>query len=61
MRWDVVRDALRDIGYDGYVVIEGFSPEVVDLANGARIWRPMAPTPDDLARDGLKFLANLFK
>ena len=59
--WDIVRDALQDIGYDGYVVIEGFNPDVVDLANGARIWRPMAPTPDDLARDGLKFLANLFQ
>ena len=61
VRWDVVRDALRDISYDGYVVIEGFNPEVVDLANGARIWRPMAPTPDDLARDGLKFLVSLFQ
>jgi|SRR5215469_664929 len=61
VRWDVVRDALREIGYDGYVVIEGFNPEVVDLANGARIWRPMAPTPDGLARDGLEFLINLFR
>lgn len=61
VRWDTVRDALREINYDGHVVIEGFNPEVVDLANGARIWRPMAPTPDDLARDGLKFLVNLFR
>jgi D-psicose/D-tagatose/L-ribulose 3-epimerase len=61
VRWNAVRDALRDIGYDGYVVIEGFNPDVVDLANGARIWRPMASTPDDLARDGLKFLTSLFQ
>jgi D-psicose/D-tagatose/L-ribulose 3-epimerase len=61
VRWETVRDALRDIRYDGYIVIEGFNPDVVDLANGARIWRPMAPTPDDLARDGLKFLTNLFR
>jgi len=61
VRWDTVRGALQDIGYDGYVVIEGFNPDVVDLANGARIWRPMAPTPDDLARDGLKFLTILFQ
>ena len=43
------RDALRDIGYDRIVAIEGFNPEIVDLANGACIWRPMAPTPDRLA------------
>ncbi|SRR5260370_41416540 len=59
VRWDTVRDALRDIRYEGYVVIEGFNPEIVDLANGARIWRPMASTPDALARDGLKFLTIL--
>jgi len=58
--WVEVRDALRDIKYDDAVVIEGFNPDVVDLANGARIWRPMAPTPDRLASDGIKFLKGLF-
>jgi D-psicose/D-tagatose/L-ribulose 3-epimerase len=60
VNWQTVRDALREIRYDGHVVIEGFNPEIVDLANGARIWRPMAATPDTLARDGLKFLNSLF-
>ena len=32
----------------------------VDLANGACIWRPMAPSPDRLAGDGVKFLKTLF-
>jgi D-psicose/D-tagatose/L-ribulose 3-epimerase len=58
--WSDVRVALQDIGYDGYVVIEGFNPDNVDLANGARIWRPMAPTPDRLASDGLAFLKSFF-
>jgi D-psicose/D-tagatose/L-ribulose 3-epimerase len=58
--WSEVRDALRAIKYDGAVVIEGFNPDVVDLANGARIWRPMAPSPDRLASDGVKFLKTLF-
>ena len=60
VRWDIVCEALRDIHYEGYVAIEGFNPEIVDLANGARIWRPMAATPDALAEDGLKFLTSLF-
>ena len=58
--WPDVRSALTDIGYSGCLVIEGFNPDVVDLANGARIWRPMAPTPDRLASDGLKFLKGYF-
>ena len=58
--WVEVRDALKSIGYDKIVAIEGFNPEIVDLANGACIWRPMAPSPDRLAGDGVKFLKRLF-
>jgi D-psicose/D-tagatose/L-ribulose 3-epimerase len=58
--WTEVRDALKDIGYDRTVAIEGFNPEIVDLANGACIWRPMAPTPDRLAGEGIQFLKKLF-
>lgn len=58
--WTEVRDALRAIGYDRCVAIEGFNPEIVDLANGACIWRPMAPSPDRLADDGVRFLKKLF-
>jgi D-psicose/D-tagatose/L-ribulose 3-epimerase len=58
--WTEVRDALRSIDYDAAVVIEGFNPDVVDLANGARIWRPMATSPERLAGDGVTFLKHLF-
>jgi D-psicose/D-tagatose/L-ribulose 3-epimerase len=58
--WTEVRDALRAIGFDRCVAIEGFNPEIVDLANGACIWRPMAPSPDQLAGDGVQFLKKLF-
>jgi D-psicose/D-tagatose/L-ribulose 3-epimerase len=58
--WTEVRDALKDIDYDRIVAIEGFNPEIVDLANGACIWRPMAPTPDRLAGEGVQFLKKLF-
>jgi D-psicose/D-tagatose/L-ribulose 3-epimerase len=58
--WQEVRDALKDIGYDRTVAIEGFNPEIVGLANGACIWRPMAPSPDRLAGEGVQFLKKLF-
>jgi D-psicose/D-tagatose/L-ribulose 3-epimerase len=58
--WVEVRDALRSISYDRIVAIEGFNPEIVDLSNGACIWRPMAPSPDRLAGDGVQFLKKLF-
>ena len=59
VRWDVVRDALRDIGYDGYVVIEAFNPDIPELAEFVRIWRPVAASQDALASEGRRFLEAL--
>lgn len=57
--WDDIAAALRDIRYDGPVVIESFTSKVTSIARAAAIWRPLAPTQDDLARDGLNFLKQL--
>jgi len=57
--WNEVAQALKDIGYDGPVVIESFTSQVKSIARAAAIWRSFAPTQDDLARDGLAFLKKL--
>lgn len=57
--WGEVAAALKDIGYDGPVVIESFTAKVKSIARAAAIWRALAPTQDDLARDGLVFLKGL--
>ena len=57
--WNEVRDALRDVGYDGPVVIESFTNKVKTIARAAAIWRSFAPTQDALAEDGLRFLRKL--
>lgn len=59
--WNEVRDAIRDIGYDGPVVIESFTSKVKTIARAAAIWRSFAPTQDALAQDGLKFLKGLLR
>lgn len=58
--WEEVAGALRDIGYQGRVVIETFSDRVEAIARAAAIWRPLAPDPDTLATEGLRFLRGLF-
>lgn len=58
--WGEVAAALRDIQYDGPVVIESFTDKVKSIARAAAIWRPLAPSPDALARNGLAFLQTLF-
>ena len=57
--WLGIRDALREIGYDGPVVIESFTPGAVEIAKAAAIWRPLAPSQDELARQGARFLRDL--
>lgn len=58
--WQAVADALRDIQYDGAVVIESFTPKVRSIAQAVSLWRPIAPDQDSIARDGLQFLKRLF-
>jgi D-psicose/D-tagatose/L-ribulose 3-epimerase len=56
VEWSAVSAALSDIGYDGQVVIESFTPEIKEIARAVSTWRPVAASSDDLARDGLAFL-----
>ena len=57
--WGEIAAALREIGYDGPVVIESFTSKVQSIARAAAIWRPLAPSQDALAGDGVKFLKTL--
>ena len=57
--WDEVAQALRDVGYDGPVVIESFTDKVKTIARAAAIWRSFEPSQDELAQNGLHFLKKL--
>ena len=59
MRWDQFKAGLEAINYQGAIVIESFTPGVKEIARAAAIWRPLAPSQDALAQDGLKFLRGL--
>lgn len=56
--WKDVFEALVDVGYDGNVVIESFTPQVKSIARAVCIWREIAPDQDSIARDGLKFIKS---
>jgi D-psicose/D-tagatose/L-ribulose 3-epimerase len=59
VNWNGVAQALRDIHYQGPVVIESFTPDVKSIARAAAIWRPLADSSDSLASEGLAFLKGL--
>lgn len=57
--WPAFADVVRDVGYQGPLVIESFTPDNQAIATAASIWRPLADSPDALAADGLAFLRTL--
>jgi D-psicose/D-tagatose/L-ribulose 3-epimerase len=57
--WADVFAALDDVGYDGDIVIESFTPEIKEIARAVSMWRPLAASPDSLAADGLSFLRSV--
>jgi D-psicose/D-tagatose/L-ribulose 3-epimerase len=58
VEWDGVLEALSDVGYDGMVVIESFTPEIQEIARAVSTWRPVAASGDELASEGLAFLKD---
>ena len=57
--WPALVAALDEVGYAGPLNIESFTADNASIATAASIWRPLAPSQDDLARDGLAFLRSL--
>ncbi len=59
--WKPIVKALKDIKYNGDVVIESFTTDVKLIARAAAIWRRMEPTTEEIAVKGLKFLKTVLK
>jgi D-psicose/D-tagatose/L-ribulose 3-epimerase len=58
--WPEIVRALRDIHYDGPIVIEAFTPEIKEIARAVSIWRKLAESDDALASNGLRHLKAAF-
>ena len=59
--WSGIAAALKKVRYDGDIVIESFTPDVVVIARAAAIWRQIEPSRDDIAVKGLRFLKRILK
>lgn len=56
VRWDDIFRGLKDISYEGELVMESFVALNPDIARATCIWRQVAPDSDTLVREGLAFL-----
>ncbi|WBB80986.1 sugar phosphate isomerase/epimerase [Micromonospora sp. WMMD882] len=59
--WPRFFAVLRATGYRGSICIESFTAENETIATAASIWRPLAPSQDHLAMDGLSYLRQLLR
>lgn len=57
--WNKIVKALKDINYDGQLVIESFTKEVKSIARAAAIWRNIEISGEEIAVKGLAFLRSI--
>lgn len=57
--WTGVFSALRQVQYNGWLTIESFGFSLGALSAAASIWRDLAPSAEDIAVDGLRFLRKM--
>jgi D-psicose/D-tagatose/L-ribulose 3-epimerase len=56
VNFDETFDALKEVGYDGWLTVEAFGLALPEIAAATKIWRRMFETEEDLARDALAFM-----
>jgi D-psicose/D-tagatose/L-ribulose 3-epimerase len=56
VNWPEFFETVRATGYDGWLTIESFGFSLGTIAAAASIWRDLAPSPESIAFDGVKFL-----
>jgi D-psicose/D-tagatose/L-ribulose 3-epimerase len=59
--WNAIKKALKDVNYEGAVVIESFTTDIKEIAKAVSLWRPLANSQDELATKGLAFLKETLK
>ncbi len=54
--WDTNFNTLKEVGYDGWMVVEAFGLALPELVAATKIWRRMYESEEQLAGDALKFM-----
>jgi D-psicose/D-tagatose/L-ribulose 3-epimerase len=56
VHWDETFRTLREVNYDGWLVIEAFGRALPALAAATRVWRDLFPTAEEVYTQGLRFM-----
>jgi D-psicose/D-tagatose/L-ribulose 3-epimerase len=58
VNWDKAFGALKEVKYDGWLVIEAFGRALPDLAAATKVWRDLFPSPEDVYQNGIAFIKS---
>jgi D-psicose/D-tagatose/L-ribulose 3-epimerase len=56
VHWDETFRALREVKYDGWLVIEAFGRALPALAAATKVWRDLFPSAEEVYTQGLRFM-----
>ena len=56
--WDTTFKTLKEVGYEGWLVVEAFGLALPELAAATKIWRRMYPSEEYLATRALRFMKS---
>lgn len=56
VHWNETFRTLRQVGYDGWLVIEAFGRALPALAAATKVWRDLFPTAEEVYTQGLRFM-----
>jgi len=56
--WDETFQALREVKYDGWMVVESFGRALPDLAAATKVWRDLFPSAEAVYTQGLRFMKD---
>jgi D-psicose/D-tagatose/L-ribulose 3-epimerase len=56
VHWDETFRALKQVGYDGWMVIEAFGRALPDLAAATKVWRDLFPAAEEVYTKGLQLI-----
>ena len=55
-----VAQALQELNYSGFAVVESFATTIPELARATAMWRDFAESPEEFARQSIKNMRPLF-
>jgi len=60
VRWPEIFKALREVGYDNWLVIEAFGRALPDLAAATKVWRDLFVRAEDVYTEGRRFIQTMW-